>query len=238
MTSQPLASELFAVSQGSLCEGPDECHWCGAPCERHWAHDDLPPRIGRLRSRSLALRPGNGYICNGCWLWRRQRVTVNFLGGGLKDVQSAANWGWYVAGARAWALRPTSEPDRATLFKRLLDPPPRFFLALRESEPSLLQYAVANCLQEVTASSPVVYTLDNKPMTYTIYELEHALAHGPGGTEPGVQALLRVFGVPDAPQGDVGEQEQDAPAKRGRGRPPKVKSEGEPGNPSTRKIEL
>ena len=238
-----LASELFAISQGTACEGPDECHWCGAKCERRWTHDDLPPMIGgRLRSHSLAKRPGNGYVCSGCWCWRRPRVTVPFLGGGYKDGQRADMWSWYVAGSRAMALRHENSFDRDALYDRLLDPPPRFFLALRDEGPNLLQYAVLNRLEAFTASTPITYTLDNKPLTYTIYELEHALQKGPEGTEPGVQTLIRVIGAPPKPTAMSFSEEEikEQAVKRGRGRPSKPKTDlplQAPQNPSLRPIE-
>ena len=234
------ASELFAISQSTQCSGPDECHWCGAPCERKWPHDDLPPTIGGLKSRSLAKRPGNGFICNGCWAWKRPRVTVPFLGGGYKDGQCAENWSWYISGGKACALRPGDPSDRDALYERLLDPPPRFFLSLRQEGPNLLQYAILNTPSTgFTASSQLTFTLDNKPLCYTVYELEHAIDKGPEGTEPGVQALLRIFGVP--PKKDsisFTEEEQEAPTRRGRGRPPKLKTDVllSPQNPSQRPL--
>lgn len=236
------ASELYALSSNTVCEGPDECHWCGAPCHRRWAHDDLPPAIGRPKSQSRAKRPGNGYVCNACWTWKRPRVTAMFLGGGYKDGQCAENWSWYVAGNRASALRFGNPLDRDALYERLLDPPPRFFLSLRQEGPNLLQYAILNTLDDsFTASSPVAFTLDNKPLSYSVYELEYALANGPEGTEPGVQTLLRLFGMPPKKETltFAAGEEAEAPVRRGRGRPPKVKTDVliSPQNPSQRPLE-
>ncbi len=230
----PLASELYAISQNSSCSGPEECHWCGAPCQRNRPHDDLPPEIGRKRP-VLAKRPGNQFICNGCYHWRMRRLTVNFLGGGLKDVQTPENWSWFVRGVEAHALRPGDSSDRDALYARLLDPPPQFFLALRDQVPVLLQHAEANRLDEsFTASTPVKFTLDNRPLVYTVYELQHALEHGPAGTEPGVQALVRLFGLPPKLHANgIPPSETPEEPKRGRGRPPKVAEEK---NPAIRRV--
>jgi hypothetical protein len=59
-----------------------------------------------------------------------------------------------------------------------------------------IHLAKANDLFEVKADTELQFTVNNIPMSYTIYELEEALLHGPNGKSPGVQALLRIFGQP------------------------------------------
>ena len=227
------AGELYALSQGEKCEGPDECHWCAAPCERKWPHDDPPPLIGFQR-KSFARRPGNGFVCAGCRLWRRQRITIEFLGGGLKDIQTPENWSWLVTGGRARALRPKDPADREALYEKLLSPPGKFFLALRASLPVTLQLAEVNQLEDgAEAGTPLKFTLDNKPLTYTVYELEHALKNGPEGTEPGVRLLVETFGLPVRDE-SPGAEAPPAAAKKKRGRPFTPTAED---NPVTRKLD-
>lgn len=219
------AGALYATSQGQSCMGPEECHWCGAPCERKWPCDDTISPIFGGSKRFFARRPGNGYICIGCKIWRRPRVTIDFIGGGFKDGQSAEKWSWFVTPEHAYALRPDELLDRDALYNKLLDPPRQFSLALKIELPTQLQHIEVNDLPEINSGTPLKFTLDNKLLTYTTYELEYALKHGPEGTDPGVQAIIKMFGAP------VRENvpEEPAPPKRGRGRPPKVKEEPSPG---------
>lgn len=231
-----LASELYAASQSRQCVGDQECHWCSAPCTRHLIHDDIV--LPFQKRTKPALRPASPYLCLACWMWNRRSVTVFWLGGnpttrdGLRDRQCPLNHAWWIADDGAWAIRPESA---ATLWKLLLSPPLRFSLAFRNGGkvPSYLQMMHANDHVIIQKDTPLTYTVDNVRHEYTVYELEHAVEHGPDGTEPGVQALLRLLGpCPDSPAA--------APLlppplteKRGRGRPTK---EGEGGNTSRKML--
>lgn len=213
------ASELYAMTQGAVLCGPDECHWCGSPCQRLLAHDESPPLPG-VRRTGGARRPGNTFVCLGCWLWRRKRITIRFLRGlkgDYKDGQCPLWHSWLVTDAGAWALRPE---DRPRLWEVLLKPPLRFVLGLLDEvgETSCIHLMKVNDVQEVKADTPLTFTVNNVPYVYTVYELEEAILQGPEGREPGAQALLRLLGGPPE---DL--RSKDEPEKRGPGRP--LKSE-------------
>lgn len=206
-----LASELFALAHSVRCVGPDRCHWCSAPCARMWKHNDPPPLIGV--PRSLARCPGNGFICNGCWIWRRQRTTVFYLDHTFerphfRDGQSLRYASVYCTEQGAWLVR---DHEKEALYALLLDPPKRFFLSLLSAYgENHLQLAHTNDLPAIQADTPLTFTLDGIPHTYSVYELEMAAKHGPEGRLPGVQALARLFGPPPV---------SPAPEKRKVGRP-------------------
>lgn len=185
------AADLFALSQGSVNTGDQQCHWCGSACDRTWTHDDLPP-VPFMRSSPSARCPGNAWVCAGCWLWRRGSVTVNFLGGGQKDRQKAENHSWWVTEEGAWALAPSS---KEAIYQQLLRPPRRFLLALRTDIPTLLQLSLVNDNVGLDTQTPLKFTINNIPHQFTVYELTETLIHGPEGREPGSRALLRHFGV-------------------------------------------
>ncbi len=187
-----LASQLFATSQGSLCHGPDECHWCGAPCERLWAHDDIYP-IPFVKSRSGAKRAANNWICLGCWLWRRKRVTVQFLDGTFKDTQTATGHSWWITDNDAKALNPTTK-SRDLIYRTLLKPPIKFCLSLTDNETNHLHHCVANDVCEIKADTGLAFTLNNILHYYSIYDLEEALRTESEGRDPGVRALIRFLG--------------------------------------------
>lgn len=218
-----LASELFATAHSARCTGKYECHWCGGACTQDHFHDDLPP-VPFQKSRSTAKRPSNPYICTGCWLYRRKRVSVQYLHGSYKDRQSLPDHSWWLTDDNVRVISPI---DHHSLYENLLFPPLRFSVSLlRQEKVNLLQLAEVNDFQEITADTYLKFTLDNRVLTYTIYELEEALKHGPDGKMPGVRALLDHLG-PYAISVDIKEE------KRGRGRP-KASSENKE-NP-TRKI--
>lgn len=216
MSSVLLASELYAISQSNRCIGEERCHWCNAPCQRLWIHDEPPAVIGVKRDR-LARNQNGVFICVGCWLWRRGSVTVNFLshsdGNGLpnyKDRQKATNWSWLVTETQAWALR---REDASELYSILLSPPLRFFLSLLDGDkppPNHLQMCLANDLPSIGGDTKLQFTINNIPHAYTIYELEDVLTGGDlNGKESGVRALVNMMGV-----------RQSDKEKRGVGRPP------------------
>lgn len=202
------ASQLYAMSQGAKCQGSEECHWCLAPCERRWLHDDDLP-IPFVRSKSTAKRPSSLYVCTGCWLYRMPRITVRYLNGKLKDRQSPEKHSWLITEQDAFSLDPTDSP---AIYNQLLSPPVRFALSFLTDRGTnnLLQLQLLNDLDTVLADTPLHFTIDNIPHTYTTYELEEALRHGVEGKLPGVRALIEHLGPYQIPEEKV---------KRGRGRP-------------------
>ena len=192
-----LASELYAISQGSRCVGPDRCHWCGAPCQRHWIHDD-PPSIPFKRRDYLAKFPSNSYICAGCWLWRRQRTTITFPSGRQMDGQAAPNHSWWISEGGAFAL---DEASYRILADKLIQPPLTFSLMLLSNAglKNHLQLGNANNHTSIRAETPLLFTLDNITHVYTVYELEMAIKTGVlEGKSPGTSALIRHLNIPVA----------------------------------------
>lgn len=218
-----MASMLFARSQGLECCGLWKCHWCGAPCSNEFIHDDPPP-IPFVRSRSTALCPSESYQCVGCWAWRRPRQTAMFFGGGYLDRQTPKWHSWFITEDNALAIRELSYP---LLYEKLVDPPRRFVLALRDlTNPvdTLLQVAKLNDPGGVLADTPLKFTLNNISHEYTVYELGEAIKHGPAGCEPGVHALVNFLGKPpEKVREKLREPEREREEiiqKKGRGKPP------------------
>ena len=217
------ASELFAISQGQHCMGNEKCHWCGAPCDRSHIHDDPPP-IPFVRSQHCALFPTQPYTCIGCRLWRRQRVTVHYHNGALKDRQCAFNHSWWMLPDGAWALE---LKDSSKLYEMLLKPPSVFCLSLRtQPVPNYLQLALVNVLPGCSAETVVAFTCDNVRHRYCVQELEHALLTGnTDGMQAGVRALIEALGpLQVAPPIKLVDEEPSvknghSQPKRGRGRP-------------------
>lgn len=198
-----LASELYAISEGKKCEGKRECHWCGAACEEKWLHDEPPPLIGVRRSAMVA-RPNNPWICTGCWLWRRQRITINLLDGTQRDVQTPAKHCWLISDKTSLAFY--AADHRQILFKLLTVPVAPFSLILRTPGNGVdvhIQMAVVNEMNNPTINTPMFFTLDNIKHQFTLYELDEALKHTDTGKEPGVRVLAKIFDglVPKVPDG-------------------------------------
>ena len=193
-----LATELWAMTQGKLCEGPTRCHWCTAPCPPGTAHDDCPP-VPFVKSRSLAKRPSSPWICAGCSLFRRKRTTIHFLdGNGYKDGQCPVDWGWLMFAdpveATARAIR---REDSASIYKVLLKPPSFFCLALLDGKnqknlPHL--WHVNETASEWKNGESLSFTINNVSFDYSIYELESALSTRGVQTGPGVAVLAGMFG--------------------------------------------
>lgn len=192
MTLPATAAEIYARSQGYECKGPDRCHWCGSPAERTWLHNDPPP-TPFIRTKSTARVPHSAYECIGCWLWHRQRVTVFFLDGTLRDSQCAMRHSWLLTEQSANAI---NRSNYSLLYDTLLNPPRRFCLSLLDGENYVnrLELIQANDNMEVSADTVLHFTINHIPHSYSVYELEHALRHEPGGKSPGTQALIRLLG--------------------------------------------
>lgn len=210
------ASELYALSQGRKCTGPLECHYCAGPCDRSIVSDAPPPV--QFAKKTSALRPANGYMCVGCYLFHRRSVSVRYLDGTLRDRQIVNRTSFLLTRKHAWALRPGTTNDAARLYALLTDPGEEFSLGIvTDGAESPLHLTPVNDPADLTPESLLRYCLNGKIMEYTSYELSAALRDGDGnGKMPGVQALLRLFGMPPRPQ--VNDEEE----RRGRGRPPKM----------------
>lgn len=212
MASLLTPSQLFlkAHNNRAVLEGEDRCHWCATPCKRLLPHDDVI-QIPFTRTNTTAKCPSNSYICMGCWMYRRKRVTVRYLSGGFQDGQSATDHSWWLTDTDAFAIRPD---DYHTLYAHLLKPPIRFSLMLKTNgHNNLLQCGVANENAIINASTRLFYTVNGTPFAYTPSELEQGLRGGPEGKEAGVAELMRILGPYSFPV----EEE----VVRGKGRPPK-----------------
>jgi hypothetical protein len=197
------ASDLFALSQGSINDGKIfKCHWCGSPCGTDSPHDDVAP-IPFVRSKSTAKCPSQPYICCGCYLWKRPRVSINFLGGTLtdekgvernwfRDGQSAQNHSWWITEQGAWAIERLDHP---LLWDKLLHPPKRFVLAFKVPEQkNLLQLLVANDPGGIVGDTPLYFTQGGTKYSFSVYELEEAIRYNPTPYGPGVNALFKIMG--------------------------------------------
>ncbi len=206
-----IASELFATSQGCKCDGEFECHWCGGRCTRKWIHDDAPP-IPFVRSITTAIRPGNAFVCTGCWLYRRPRVTVQHLDGTQKDGQSLTKHSWWITPKDAWIIE---KEDHEKLYSYLLSPPSIFSLSLLSTGKvaNLIQLAVVNRNDLMLADTLLYFTLDNIRHSYTVYELEEGLRHGLNGKMPGVRALIEKLGSFLLPSIEEVKRERGRPLK-------------------------
>ncbi len=191
------APELYALSQGFKCEGDLRCYWCASPCPRMWPHTDPPRILGRRVDSRLIRCPGNAYQCKGCWLFRRERITVRFLTNDseqpFKDTQCPMNHSWFITEKGAWGIR--RKEDAAVLYETLLDPPLLFSLSLvSDKQRNHLQIAPVNAMTEIKGDTPLAFVLDGASFYYSPYELETILTNGPSGTMPGTKALFDFFG--------------------------------------------
>ena len=135
----------------------------------------------------------NPWICEGCRIWRRPRITVNLLDGKQLDGQSAHRWSWWVEDSGAWGI---TRETYQTLWTKILRPPLRFFLAFLDG-PDIknhIQLCIANDLPIIKNNTWLAFTVNGIPFRYSIYELEEALQRGQSGKEPGVQELIRLLG--------------------------------------------
>lgn len=206
------ASQIYASSQGVKCIGQRRCHWCAAPCtEQYICYDD--PVVLFEKRKSTAKLFGEPYLCIACWNFQRPRTTVPFLHGGLVDGKAPRDYSWWITPSNAWGITPIESADK--MYALLLDPPRCFVLALLEGSgyKNDIHLALANEPEELKADTPLHFTINNVPHSYTTYELREALKGKQSGREPGVHAIMRWLGPYNDPTPEV---------KRERGRPPKT----------------
>lgn len=135
-------------------------------------------------------------------MFRRPRITINFLEGDLKDSRSPVDFSWLITPDLARAVRPLTP----TIYKTLLKPPLKFILALIDEKskhfPHLLHvndFAKSTDKEMITADTPITFTFNCAPQTYTVYELEQTLLNNnTAGKMPGVQTLIKFFGPASA----------------------------------------
>lgn len=207
-----LASDLFAAVNSTYNRGPLECHWCGAKCDRRWTHDDPGP-VPYQKTILNAKKPGNPYICVGCWIYRKQSTTLTYLGGSLKDRQSLRNHSWIITD-KVLILDKDYSQD---IYKLLLAPPKRFSLSIISSvKENYLHHAVVNNFSEVLADTEFTFTYDNSPYQYSVYELFEGLKNGVEGKLPGVRVLVDYLGKYEFSPEEIKEPQ------KGAGRPTKA----------------
>lgn len=193
------ASDLFAISQGSVNNGSYRCHWCGSKCDDTWRHDDPPP-IPFQKNKNKARYPAEHWICLGCWLWRRSRVTVTFLDGSYKDSQPATHHSWWITDDSAKAINSST---KHFLHSSLLKPPNRFILSLvDEGVQNQIHLSVTNDVAIIEANTPLFFTYNNILCEYTVYDLDTALRDKEASRTPGVRILLSYFSSWEVPQLD------------------------------------
>lgn len=203
------ASELFAISQNSKCQGNRECYWCAAPCDETHTHDEPMPRV-ILTKIIPAARPASPWICKGCFLFRRPSVSVfNLDKKWVKDRQTASKWSWLITEDECLAI---TRDTKETFQSFLLSPPARFTLMLlhKPNMENRLHDAFANDLLTVLEGTEMKFTVDNVPHTWTVANLKHAIINGPEGVEGGARFLLENFGPWTQPK------EGEEPKKQGK----------------------
>lgn len=219
--NKPLASEIYALSQGCRCEGAWECHYCGGRCSQALTHNEpMGLFTGKPLTEGVRKRPGSPFLCVGCWLWKRKKLTASFLSGGYKDGTSPCDNSWIVTPSGAWAITTECGPR---LYKRLLGPTQPFFLMVREgtSAPAgLIQSCPGNEPDAENPDKTYQFTVNNVIHSYSIVELQQSVLTGDQGREPGVRALIRIFGPVPRELVKLPELEE-AEENRGRGRPTK-----------------
>ncbi len=196
------APMIYAAARGSKCEGHLRCHWCGAGNNGLWPHDDITIIPFGPRSKQAPMYPGSHSICTGCWMFRQKRLTITYLTKASdaayhswKDGQAPMNHSWWITDSGCWTVR---KEDHPTLLGILLNPPRRFVLSLLEKAGivNLIHRAIGNDVAELRKDTALGFTIDNVPLTYTVYELEQAAKIGTNGMSAGTRALCNMIGVP------------------------------------------
>lgn len=228
------ATQLYAEANGSRCQGDHRCYWCGSPCTQLLRHHELPRPIG-TRSSTAVKVPASPYVCVGCWMFQASSITARFMNSGdLKDRQKPSTLSWWITGGEAKAVRTFASghvhsgqignpkweghPDHQALWEKVFSPPPRFALALVSSGvQNLLQLNRANDLPEVKMGTPLNFTVDNVPYTYSPYELREAFKNGTmEGKEPGTRKLVEFMGPPPSSLLSGLKDQQQKPNRVGR----------------------
>lgn len=150
-------------------------------------------------------------MCLGCKLFRRKKTTVMHLDGSWTDKKGMQDFSLWLTETGCWGVKAGQGEH---LWPLLLNPPLRFCLGLldgvHQNQPQLM--AVNDLVEGIKSTDPLLFTVNGVKMTWTVYELEQALAAGnTDGTEPGIQTLVRLLGWPPTKE-------------RGRGRPKKEDS--------------
>lgn len=210
--SELRVSELYAFTQGNICEGKETCHYCMAPCDRKFTHKDPPP-IPFARTKTTAKKPESPWECIACWLWRRKRVTVDYFSEGYKDGKCLLHLSTLISDRTYVLDLPTCKEK---LYETLLCPPLEFSLSFLEDDrhENLLQLQELNKHKEIKANTELKFTVNNILHTYTVHELEETLIQGDNGRMPGARAILRILGPLDKGKDQKIIEKQKA--KRGR----------------------
>lgn len=217
----PTASEIFALANSSACKGAEKCYYCAAPCDMRVRHEEAPPLVGFRPKDALVRCPASAWMCVGCALWRRKRVTALFMGGGLRDGQSPRAHSWLVTPGAALAIQPHSVRE---LYRTLLNPPCVFFLTLLEgaNPPAVMPHMIpTNENAVVEPQTQLRFTVNGIVLTYSVYDLRQAVRED-WAADPGVTALVRLFGrppkelVPEPEHGEVKREEPEVVRKVGR----------------------
>lgn len=196
------APQLYAMSQNDPCFGINECYFCASPCTSERTHTQPPPQPFMPFNRSHVKRLMSPWICRGCWLFRRTRITVDYLSTGAngraemtKDIQAPMNHSWYITEKGAWAIR--LDTDQSALYEALLDPPLRFCMSLLTGkEQTHLQIVPVNDCHEIRGDTPLSFSVDGVNYVYTTYELNESL-NGKIVSDhiPGVRRLIELLGL-------------------------------------------
>lgn len=201
MKRTPLFTAVYAASQGLKCEGTHECYWCGGACSSLWRHDDPPPPKF-VRIPRHAAKPGNLYVCMGCWHWRLPSRTVKFISidpetrqHPLLDRKQAKDYSWFVTPQESLAVRLNVKEDVESLYHILLNPPLVFGVALKRNDHVMRpQRFVVNENDKIDYETEIRFNVNDTLYTYTVYELEEGLRKGATGKLPGVAELIRLLG--------------------------------------------
>lgn len=141
-------------------------------------------------------------------MFRRQRVTVNFLAGGFRDGQCPMSKSWIITDSFARVIH--HEQDKHKLYELLCNPPLRFVLSIAPTINNL-HMAPINNHKEILVDTPIRFYQDGTVMYYNVYELKEALTTGLDGKRAGVRFLMEWL---NPPRPVIVEE------KRDRGRPP------------------
>lgn len=207
------SSELYALSQDTKCTGNLECHWCGSPCQQLWTHDNysiLPYKHNLYPCK----KPSNPYICIGCWMLRRKRVTIPFIDGTYKDGQCPIHFSWLITRDFSTSISISLDTHKKRLVDFLIKPPLQFCLSIITRSPNNLQMCKINDFQEIKLDTSLLFYVDGIEFQYSVYELEQAKIHGPEGMSPGTNWLVKYLEIKQTksePQTKLGRPKNDLP---------------------------